>query len=127
MYYCRHFIAHSFKAVFSELKLFYAISCKVVHHVAMALSCQSASVTHVTSCHVVCYGELSQLRSLRASPLQYHVTRQGFNGCFAGARSLSLVTDGAPAGRSVRGFQRKRTNESNSPVRQKRKLPRNTV
>lgn len=61
--------------------------------------------------------EVLKLRSLGASPLWYHVT--GFNGCLAGAWSLSPdgpVIDGVPTGPSVHGLQRKRQAEYNHPL-----------
>lgn len=77
------------------------MSRKVNHRVAMTLSRRSPTVAGVTSRHVIRCGTASQLRTLGASPLRYHVTRRGFNGCFAGVWSLSLAVDGALAGPSV--------------------------
>lgn len=96
--------------------LYHAMSRKVIHRVAMTLSRGSASVAGATSRHVIRCGKASQLRSLEASPLQYHVTRRGFNGCFAGAWLLSLAMDGTPAVPSMRALQHEWQAESNHPV-----------
>lgn len=71
---------------------------------AMTLSRESASEASVTSRHVIRCEEASRC-SRGDSPLLYHVTRRGFNSCFAGALSPSLAMVDATVGASVLALQ----------------------
>lgn len=85
-------------------------------HCGVALSRRSVIGAAVTSRRVIRCRDASLLRSLGASPLGFHGIWRGWNGCFAGASSLNLAVDGAPAVPSVRALRHKRQAESSHPV-----------